>query len=162
MIFEGAALLPPDAAIGDPLLRRDDALLNQKRLGLCADAMQIFDGEMVREDDVFARAVEPVRALALGAMPQRAETRLGEDRMTRAKRDELARRQTAVARERFEDVADVGVGNPDALFGYAAREMRTALLLYCGLHTRCNSRSNRRVNVPHADESSDMFRSVSR
>ena len=72
--------LAADAAIGDPLLRRDHALLDQQRLRLFAEPVQVFDGEMVGEDDVFVGAVEPMRALALGAVPERAESRLGEDR----------------------------------------------------------------------------------
>src|SRR5208282_4268533 len=128
--------LAADAAIGDPFLRRNHALLDQERLCLRAEPMQIFDREMVRKDDVFIGAVEPMRALAFCAMPQCAKACLGEDRMTRAKRNELARRQTAVARKRFEDVPDVRVGYPDALFAYAPREVRATFLVKCGLHTQ--------------------------
>ena len=112
--------LAADAAIGDPFLRRDHALVDQQRLGLRAEPVQIFDGEMVGEDDVFIGAMEPMRALALCAVPECAKARLGEDRMARAKRDELARRQATVARERLEDVADIRLGYPDAFLRHSA------------------------------------------
>jgi len=53
-------------------------------------------------------------------MPECAEACFGEDWMADAKRNELARRQSTVACERFEDVAYVRVGYSDALFGHAA------------------------------------------
>ena len=62
--------LAADAAVGDPFFGRDDALGDQHRFGLFAEPMQVLDGEMVGEDCFFVGAVEPMRALALGAVPE--------------------------------------------------------------------------------------------
>ena len=120
--------LAADAAVGDPVFGRDDALGDEHRFGLFAEAMQVLDGEVVGEDCFFVGAMQPMRALAFGAVPEIAEARLGEDGMARAEGDELARRQPAVPRERFEDVADVGVGDLDVLARHSAREVRAALV----------------------------------
>ena len=127
-----------------------------------AEAMQVLDGEVVGEDCFFVGAVQPMRLLVLGAVPEIAEARLGEDRMARAEGDELAGRQPAVPRERFEDVADVGIGDPDVLAGLSTREVRAALVLDCGLHTRKIVERFARVNVTHALEYSGVFRSGAR
>ena len=54
--------LAADAAVGDPFFRRDDALGDQHRFGLLAEAVQVFDGEVVGEDYFFVGAVQPMRA----------------------------------------------------------------------------------------------------
>ena len=61
--------------------------------------------------------------------PSRALVMIG---MTRAEGDELARGQSPMARERFEDVADVGVGDANALRRDAARKMRAAFVIGAG------------------------------
>ena len=82
--------------------------------------------------------------------------------MACAEGDELARRQPAVPRERFEDVADVGVGDLDVLARLSTREVRAALVLDCGLHTREIVERIERVNVTHTLEYSGVFRSGAR
>ena len=131
MIFEGEALLPPIRVLATQSLRRDDLFLDKQRLGLLAESMHVLDDEMVGEEDVFVDAMQPVRSLALSAVPERAEPRLGDDRMTRAEGDELAGGQSPMARERFEDVADVGVGDAQALRHELARKMRAAVVIGC-------------------------------
>src|SRR5580658_7764288 len=82
--------------------------------------------------------------------------------MTRAKCDELARRQSTVARERLEDVVDVCIGYPDAFVRHAPEEVRTAFVLSCDWHRERNNRLKRPVNVRYALEYSGMRRSAAR
>jgi hypothetical protein len=56
-------------------------------------------------------------------MPELAEARFGDDGMAQAEGDELARRQSPMACERLEDVADVGVSDADVFVRYATRKM---------------------------------------
>ena len=63
-----------DAAIGDPVLGRDDALRAEQRFALVADAMHVFDIEMIGEENIFIETVQPVRALRL---PSRARVLRG-------------------------------------------------------------------------------------
>ena len=60
--------------------------------------------------------------------------------------------QPAVPRERFEDIADVGIGDPDVLAGLSTREVRATLVLDFGLHTRKIVERFARVNVTHTLE----------
>src|SRR5580658_3020332 len=82
--------------------------------------------------------------------------------MTPAKCDELARRQSTVAGERLEDVADVCVGYPDAFVRHAPEEVRAAFVFRCDWHREGNNRLKRRVNVRYALEYSGMRRSDAR
>src|SRR5580658_6494356 len=82
--------------------------------------------------------------------------------MTRAECDELARRQSTVARERLEDVADVCIGYPDAFVRDAPEEVRAAFVFSCDWHRERNNRSKRPVNVRYAVEYSGMRRSDAR
>ena len=100
--LRGAGASAADARVRDPFLRRDDAFGDEDRFASCPRRVQIFDGEMVGEHGFLVGAVQPMRPLALGAVPEMAEARLGEDGMACAKGDELARGQSPVTRERFE------------------------------------------------------------
>ena len=105
--------LAADAAVGDPVFRRDEALGDEHRFPLFAEAMQVFDSEVVCEDCFFVGAVQPMRLLVLGAVPEITEARLGKNRVARAEGDELARGQPPMPCEWFEDIADIGVGDPN-------------------------------------------------
>ncbi len=95
---------------------------------------------MVGEHHLLVGAMKPMRPLALGAMPEKAEARLGEDGMARAEGDELARGQSPVARERLEDVADVGVRDVDLFARHSsARRCERRFLSGAGcIHGRNN------------------------
>ena len=136
MIFDGVVLLPPMRLLATHSSAGMMRFGDQQRFGLLAERVQVFDGEVVGEDHVFVGAMEPMRCARPRCHARVAEARLGEDGMARAERDELARRQSPVARERFEDVADVGVGDPDLFARHAPGEVRAAFLLGCGLHTQ--------------------------
>jgi hypothetical protein len=71
-----------DPRIGDPFLRRNSAAANERRMRLSAELMQIFDRQIVGEDDLLACAMQPMRPLAFGAVPEFAEARLGDDGVT--------------------------------------------------------------------------------
>ena len=63
--------------------------------------MQIFNGEMVGKDHVFIDAMQPMRALALRRVPERAEPQFCRDRMTGPEGNKLAGGQLPVTRQRL-------------------------------------------------------------
>ena len=70
MTFDGAVLLPPMRVLATQSSAGIMCFCDQQRFRLFAELVQVFDGEVIGEDHVFVGAMEPMRPLALGAMPE--------------------------------------------------------------------------------------------
>ena len=124
-----------DAAVGDPVLGRNQTLGYKQSFGLDADPVHVFDTEMVGEKNVLVKTMQPMRALAFGDMPDFPEAGPCDDRIASAEGNELARGQLRVTRERLKNITDVIVGNLYALGHRAAVEMRATFRFSGDVHT---------------------------
>ena len=96
-----------DARHAHPTLGRDDPPRFEQILGVFSEAMHFVGGECVGELERFAQAHEP---LAFGVV-EVGEAIANGARVPTIERDELFGRELRMPAQRFEDAADVVVGD---------------------------------------------------